>query len=94
MGYAVLRFNDWRHVQLKNSSMAHADCYHSSWQHTQLEGMKLEQTVLSGTSLSGIDLSNCDFLSLSAEPEDLRGCVIDASQAGLLAPLFGLIIKD
>ncbi|MDF2935073.1 MAG: bTB/POZ protein [Paenibacillaceae bacterium] len=94
MGYAVLRFNDWRHVLIRHSSMAHADCYHSSWQSTLLETVKLEQAVLSGTSLSDIDLSSCDFLSLSAEPEDLKGCVIDASQAGLLAPLFGLVMKE
>ncbi|RAV06326.1 pentapeptide repeat-containing protein [Paenibacillus sp. YN15] len=94
LGYAALRFNDWRHVQIRQSSMAHADCYHSSWQHTQLETVKLEQAILSGTALLGIDLSSCDFLSLSAEPEDLKGCVIDASQAGLLAPLFGLVIKE
>ncbi|MFF2483049.1 pentapeptide repeat-containing protein [Paenibacillus sp. NPDC058071] len=91
--YAVFRFANAKRVKLEGGSFAKADFFQFKMTEMYFDETKLDQAQFSQTKLDGVDLSNCEFDSLGATLDDLRGCIISPLQAAAFAGLFGLVVK-
>ncbi|MCM3748624.1 pentapeptide repeat-containing protein [Paenibacillus pasadenensis] len=93
LDYANFRASTAKGIVYADSSMNSSDFGMSKLSKTEFHRCKLDRAQL-GTELKGIDLSDCEFNSLAARPEDLRGCIISREQAFIVAGIFGLVVKE
>ncbi|WP_173275217.1 pentapeptide repeat-containing protein [Paenibacillus sp. NEAU-GSW1] len=91
--YGVFRMTDIKRVKLEGGSFAYSDFFNSNLTEFYLRNTKLEQAQFSQTKLAGVDLSSCEFDSLGATLQDLRGCIISPMQAAVFAGQFGMVVK-
>ncbi len=96
-----LRYANFSEMNVKGLRVGATSLSETSWRSVRLSGAAFACCDLSGaefarTSLSGIDLSTCDIAGIvvSGDFRELRGCVIDASQAADLIGLLGVRVRD
>jgi uncharacterized protein YjbI with pentapeptide repeats len=78
--------------ELTGCNLAEADFQGADLRRCRVGGCNLEGAELSGSRLEGADLRGSSLTGLRVGPGDLRGATVDASQAMVLATIFGLRI--
>lgn len=88
-------------IKMVSASFSGTDCTEASISEAELEGLDLDGSKFISndffkTKLKDVDFSTCDFETplVSSPPEELRGAQVNLFQAGELASLLGLIVKN
>lgn len=90
--YAQLPSAVFKASELTGCNFTEADFRGADLRRCRISACNLQGVEVSGGRLAGADLRGSRLEGLRARPEDLRGATVDASQAMVLAAIFGLRI--
>ena len=93
MDYANFSMGKLTNVKLSDCSCVHAAFDSLKLKGVALTGCKLMESEWLHTPLKGVDLRGNDLSAFHIDPVDLRGAVISADQALILAALLGVVIR-
>lgn len=91
--YAFFSFANFKQVSFEGCDLSQSDFQRALLAKFAFLKCNLSMAQCSGVSFRGLDISDCEIEGIVAGPDDLKGAVISAQQAVLLAGNFGLEVK-
>jgi uncharacterized protein YjbI with pentapeptide repeats len=91
--YAFFSFANFKQAKFENCNMFQSDFQRAVFTKFAFSKCNLAASQFSGASFRGLDISDCGIEGIIAGPLDLKGAIISAEQAVLLAGTFGLEVK-
>ncbi|MCD7901908.1 MAG: pentapeptide repeat-containing protein [Bacteroides sp.] len=92
--YINLSMSKISQTQFIQCDFQHGSIIHNRFNGVELEDCQLIGADLSRTSLRGIDLRSCRIEGIQVTIPDLKGAIVQTSQALELLPLLGIKIQD
>ncbi|WP_462385449.1 pentapeptide repeat-containing protein, partial [Intestinibacillus massiliensis] len=96
LAYAAFDRARLREVAFSDCDLSHAVFHECTWKRLSLDKTRLREASFLHTPLAGLDLTGCelDGLAVSDTNAELRGAIVTAEQAAMLAKRLGLVIKE
>ena len=96
LAYATFDRARLREVAFSDCDLSHAAFHECTWKRLSLDKTRLREASFLHTPLAGLDLTGCelDGLVVSDTNAELRGAIVTAEQAAMLAKRLGLVIKE
>jgi uncharacterized protein YjbI with pentapeptide repeats len=81
-------------IEMIDSHLKESTWFQNKISHLKLKNVSLEKADFYKTSINKVDLSTTEISGMHIELDDIKGAIIDASQAPLLCQLIGVKIKS
>ncbi|HEX5324640.1 MAG TPA: pentapeptide repeat-containing protein [Capsulimonadaceae bacterium] len=90
---AQFRFTKFERVRFEHCDLTGADFYSADLRKAVFLDCELTEAQFCGANLAGADIRGSRIEGLQILPEDLKGLIVEPTQAMLLATVVGLVIK-
>ena len=90
---ANLNQTTWKIVEWKQMCFQETSFYNVKFKDINIKDCDFTSSEFNQTKLSGIDVSSSNIESIAAQPENLKGMIVNREQAVALAQLLGIIVK-
>lgn len=91
--YTQFRFSHLRAAEFNDCNFEEADLYGTDLTGARFRNCNLQRTEMSKTRLLNADLRGSRIEGLQLAADDIKGAIVDITQAMLLAPLLGIQIR-
>jgi len=92
--YASFSNTRFRQVVFESCQLREAHFHGADLTGTSFVGCELQGADFGRTKLQGVDVSSSNLGQITVGPADVRGLVVNRSQASELAKLLGLVVRD
>jgi uncharacterized protein YjbI with pentapeptide repeats len=91
--YCQFRFSRFRSAEFESCNFSEADFYGTDLSGALIRRCNLQNAEMSKTKLLNTDLRDSNVEGLQLNPEDIRGAIVDPTQAMIFASLLGIRIE-